>query len=57
MVFIIMMVSDKETVHHCHLKNKNVDYLRTFPHDDTKIIKQHVENTSQKLDDVISLLD
>jgi hypothetical protein len=50
------MVSKKETKSHCHLKTQTVSYLKSSSTDQTKIIREQLENTSQKLDKSISLL-
>lgn len=54
---MILMVSNTETTSHCQLKTQEVEYLKTSTIDQTKIIKQELEITSQKVEDILSLLE
>lgn len=57
MTFIILMTSKRSTIPHCHLKDSDIEYLKTSTTDQTKIIRQHLESASQKLDNAVSLLE
>lgn len=57
MTFIFLMTSKRSITPHCQLKDTDVEYLKTSTTDQTKIIRQHLESASQKLDNAVSLLE